>query len=102
MVNEQLLRWDRRQVLFARRHPGRRKLVETRRLEEAQADLVQARCQRNGGGSPGGDMNAAVVDDDMAINLDGGAVVGPRRERVVAIPIGAQPTVPFDAELFLR
>ena len=47
-------------------------------------------------------MNTAVVDDDVAINLDGRAIVGPRGERVLAIAIGPKPTAPFDAELLLR
>src|SRR5438034_11016789 len=47
-------------------------------------------------------MNTAVVDDDVAIDLDGRAIVGPRGERVLAIAIDPKPTVPFDAELLLR
>ena len=47
-------------------------------------------------------MNTAVVDDDVAINLEGRAIVAPRGERVLAIAIGPKPTAPFDAELLLR
>src|SRR5438067_12581599 len=47
-------------------------------------------------------MNTAIVDDDVAINLDGRAIVTRRVERVLAIAIGAKPTAPFDAELLLR
>jgi len=47
-------------------------------------------------------MNTAVVDDDVAINLDGRAIVGPRRESVLAIAIDPKPTAPFDAEVLLR
>jgi len=39
-------------------------------------------------------MRTAVVDDDAAINLDGRAIVGPRRERVLAIAIDpSQPLI---------
>src|SRR5436190_804337 len=47
-------------------------------------------------------MNTAIVDDDVAIKLDGRAIVTRRVERVLAIAIGAKPTAPFDAELLLR
>src|SRR5437773_7653805 len=47
-------------------------------------------------------MVTAVVDDHVAINLDGRAIVGPRGESVLAIAIDPKPTVPFDAELLLR
>ena len=101
-MDEQLLRRERRFVVVARRRPGRIKLVDASRLQEAQANLVQSRGHRNGAGSSGCPMNTAVVDDDVAINLDGRAIVGPRGERVLAIAIDPKPTAPFDAELLLR
>src|SRR5439155_13687045 len=68
----------------------------------AHANLVQSRSHRNGGCSSGWPMNTAVVDDDVAVNLDGRAIVGPRGESVLAVAIGPKPTVPFDAEVLLR
>src|SRR6266404_385676 len=47
-------------------------------------------------------MKTAIVDDDVAINLEGRAIVTRRVERVLAIAIGTEPTAPFDAELLLR
>ena len=47
-------------------------------------------------------MNTAVVDDDVAIDLDGRAIVTRRVETVLAIAIGPEPAVPLDAELLLR
>ena len=35
-------------------------------------------------------MNTAIVDDDVAINLDGRAIVTRRVERVLAIAIGVE------------
>src|SRR5439155_12311113 len=68
----------------------------------AHANLVQSRSHRTGGSSSSCEMNTAVVDDDVAINLDGRAIVGPRGESVLAIAVGPKPTAPFDAELLLR
>src|SRR5205814_9178170 len=47
-------------------------------------------------------MHTTVVDDDVAINLEGRAIVGPRGKRVLALAIGPKPTAPFDAEFLLR
>ena len=101
-MDEQLLRRERRFVFVARRRPGRIELVDVSRLQEAQANLMQSRGHRHGAGSSGGPMNTAVVDDDVAINLEGRAIVGPRGERVLATAIDPKPTAPFDAELLLR
>ena len=47
-------------------------------------------------------MHTTVVDDDVAINLDGRGIVGPRGKRILALAIDPKPTAPFDAELLLR
>src|SRR6266403_1943727 len=47
-------------------------------------------------------MKTAIVDDDVAINFDGRAIVTRREESVLAIAIGTEPTAPFDGELLLR
>src|SRR5204863_5164566 len=97
-----LLRRERRSVFFARRRPGRIKLVDLSRLQEAKANLVQSRRYRQGARSSRGRMNTAIVDDDAAINLEGRAIVAPRGERVLVVAIDPKPTAPFDAELLLR
>src|SRR6516165_10214629 len=47
-------------------------------------------------------MDTAIVDNELPINLEGRAIVTRCVERVLAIAIGTEPPVPFDAELLLR